>query len=86
MGRLNLNVGRDGVVKGRKYTGMEGEALYDETYQYFKSRAIMRCESVIWDVGDNRFIEYEPRDGGGNVDNDGGVHGRRRVMLLLFLV
>lgn len=86
MGRLNLNVGRDGVVKGRKYAGVEGEALYDESYQYFISKAIMRRDSVILDLGDNRFIEYERRDAGGNVDDDGGGNGRRGVMPLLSFV
>lgn len=86
MGRLNWNGGRDGVVKGRKYAGVEGEALYDESYQYFISKAIMRRDSVILDLGDNRFIEYERRDAGGNVDDDGGGNGRRGVMPLLSFV
>lgn len=78
LGRLNLNVGRDGVVKGKKYAGVEGEALYDESYKYFTSRAITHRDSVILDLGGNRFVEYERRDRtSANVDNDSGGNGRR---------
>lgn len=70
--RFNLDGGRDGVVKGGKHAGAGGEALYDESYKYFISRAMMHGESVILDLGDDRFVEYERRDhAGANADNDG---------------
>lgn len=69
---FNSDGGGDGVVRGGKHAGVEGEALYDESYKYFISRAMMHGESVILDLGDDRFVEYERRDhAGANADNDG---------------